>query len=241
MYPVHYIISSAVYAPADIEAALKFSEQVVSRTGLPMRIAVLTQAQLTTLNGVPMLSHNTKTFQYECISGDIATKLTISENGPEIILTICPDKSLLEKIQSFRDLLGVIVVPEYQNDQGITHWLQLHSAKDLNTNKPIAGIPPCPAEVNRAIGLVKNYFHGAGTKISIGKGNTQAIANTLIKHRIIADSDAIYQQAFLRGLDHDEIGEVVKAFTRKMPFSISTSPDYNLYWQALQDPQWERN
>lgn len=121
------------------------------------------------------------------------------------------------------------------------HWLQLHSAKDLNTNLPLQGIPPCPAEVNRAIGLVKNYFHGAVTKISIGKGNTQAIANTLIKHHIQTDPDTIYQQAFLRGLSHDEIGEIVKAFTRKTPFTITTSPDYNLFWQALQDPQWEHN
>lgn len=241
MYPVYYCISGAAYAPSDIEASLKLIEQIVVRTSLSVRIAILTQAQLSTMNGVPGLSHNAKTFQYGRISGDIATKLTISENGPEVILTICPDKPLLEKIHNFKNLKGVFVVPELSNDQVVTHWLQLHSAKDLTTNSPMQSIPPCPAEVNRAIGLVKNYFHDSGSKISIEKGNTQGIANTLIKHHIIADPDAIYQQAFLRGLSHEEIDVVVKAFTRKTPYSISTSPDYNLYWQALQDPQWEHN
>lgn len=37
-----------------------------------------------------------------------------------------------------------------------------------------------------------------------------------------------YISSFFRGLNHEEIGEVVKAFMRKRLFSISTSPDYNL-------------
>lgn len=244
MYPVYYNLAGQAYVPSDIEDALGAIETLANSSNLPVRIAIESSAQLTTLIGVKGLSTTNKTFQYNTIKGDIVTRRAISVAGPEIILTVCPTDKLLESFQSFPEVKAVFVIPDNSLDQPIYHWLQLHSAKNLITQQDIQGIAPCPQEINRAIGYLKDYSRKLNvdlTHTSIQCGCLAIVANTLKKYRIISTPDSIYKQALLRDLLHSEVEILVKYFMQKSMFPDNTNANYANYWQILQDVQWEHN
>ena len=244
MYPVFYNLDGNIYVPSDIEDALKIIESLVNKTNLPVRIAIETNAQLNTLIGVTDLTYTPNAFQYHNIQGRIVTRRTITPVGPEIILTVCPTEKLLQSFESLPEVQAVFVIPEMDSDQPIYCWLQLHSAKNFKTGQEIQGIIPCPPEMNRAIGYLKDYSRRLNvdlTHTSIQQGILAVAANTLKVHHISSNPDTIYRQALLRDLSHAEAGVLVKYFMKRSLYPNNTNANYDNYWQDFQNPQWDNN
>jgi len=244
MYPVYYNLAGNFYSPSDIEDALKIIEPLANNTNLPVRIAIESNYQLDTLIGVTDLTYTKNTFQYHSIQGKIVTRRNMGPLGAEILFVICPTEKLLQSFQSYGGVQAVFVVPDMDSDQPVYHWLQLHSAKNLKTGLEITGIAPCPSEMNRAIGYLKDYSRRLGvdlTHTSIQQGSLAIVANTLKTYHITDNPDTIYRQALLRGLSHAEADVLVKYFMKKVLYPNTTNANYTNYWQTLQDSQWDNN
>jgi len=240
---VAYTLAGSYYQPSDIELAMQCAEAAAQQLGKPVRILLEGKAQYPVLTGVNNLSVNGSSYQFRTIQGNIETRKQFNGAKGYIIVTVCPTIQLLQKLQDAGISL-LFVVPEMTASTDIYHWLQLHSANNLMTGQEITGIAPCPSEMNRAIGYLKDYSRKFGvdlTHTTIQVRSLAIVANTLKTYRITSNPDSIYRQALLQGLTHAEADILVKYFMKKGIHPNTTNANYANYWHTLQDPQWENN
>ena len=96
----------------------------------------------------------------------------------------------------------------------------------------------------RAVGYLKAYslrMNVLLTSVPVYSGEIADVANTLKKQGIVADYEEVLKCCLYRGLSFNEACVVAKAFSQRSLLKMRGNPDFGLYWNNINDPQWEQN
>jgi len=236
---VVYTLASNIYQPSDIERALLFAETAAHQMGKAVRIVLESKAQMPVLNGVNGLAVKGNTFSFNNIQGVIETRLQYKGAKGEIILAVCPTLQLLQKLQDSGVSL-LIVVPEMTASTDVYHWLDLYSAMDIQSGNILQSIASPVSGVMRAVGYLKNY-NILLTSVPVYSGEIADVANTLKKQGIVSNYEEVLKYCLYRGLSFDEACVVAKAFSQKSLLKMRGNPNFDLFWNDINDPKWEQN
>lgn len=239
---VFYIQSEKYYQPADVRLALKCAEAAMKQTKAEVKVLLEPGAADNVFAGVDEVEYDGSSFKYDKISGEITTPRKYKNTKDEILISICPTRQILEKIQNSEHVLVAIIIPDNPQENDVLHWLDLNSAIDINTQKPLAGISDVPKEIKRAVGYLKDYCLQFGVNLkhtSVVEQELVRVGNTLVKDQINATVDMVVKHCLSRGLCCEEAKNVAKAFCRATIKPTSLVVDYDAYREKLDDPKWE--
>lgn len=239
---VTYTLAGIYYQPSDIELALRTAEAVAQQSGKSVIILLENKTLYAVLAGVNGLKVTGSNYSFNTIQGHIVTRLQYQGANGEIILTVCPTLQLLQKFQDSGISL-LIVVPEMTASADIFNWLDLNSALDIQSRTVLSGIGHPIAGVKRAIGYLKDYCLRMNVDLThtpVYSGELADVANTLKKQGVAANSEEVMKYCLLRGMSFAEATIAAKAFCQKTMLKMRGTPDYNAYWNTINDPKWEQ-
>lgn len=238
---VAYTLAGSYYQPSDIELAMQCAEAVAQQFGKPVRILLENKTLYSVLSGVNNLTINGSTYQFRTIQGNIETRLQFKGAKGDVVVTVCPSIQLLQKLQDAGVSL-LVVVPEMTANTDIYHWLDLNFAIDIQSQQPLQGIGKPAQGVTRAIGYLKDYCQRMATSLTsvpVYTGELADVANTLKKQGLVADYEEVVKYCLHRGLSYAEACIVAKAFSQKSMLKMRGNPDFNAYWNTINDTKWD--
>lgn len=239
---VAYTLAGSIYQPTDIELALQCAEAAAKQFGKQVRIVLETKHQYPVLNGVNNLTVKGNSFTFGNIQGGIETRLQYKCAKGDIIITVCPSIQLLQKLQD-SGVSVLFVVPEMTASSNVYHWLDLYSAMDIQSGQTLQGIKiPAPG-VKRAVGYLKDYcIQGTVdlTHTTVYTGVLADVANTLKKQGITAICEEVLKYCLQRDLSYAEGCIVAKAFSQQSMLKMRGTPNFQAYWNMIDDPKWEQ-
>lgn len=239
---VAYTLAGSIYQPFDIELALQCAEAAAKQFGKQVRIVLETKHQYPVLNGVNNLAVKGNSFTFRSIHGGIETRLQYKDAKGDVIITVCPSIQLLQKLQD-SGVSVLFVVPEMTASSNVYHWLDLYSAMDIKSRQTIQGIKiPAPGVI-RAIGYLKDYCKRMNvdlTHATVYTGELADVANTLKKQGITANYEETLKYCLQRDLSYAEGCIVAKAFSQQSMLKMRGTPNFQAYWNMINDPKWEQ-
>ena len=87
--------------------------------------------------------------------------------------------------------------------------------------------------------MVKSNKKCLGTNVPVYTGELADVANTLKKQGLVADYEEVVKYCLHRGLSYAEACIVAKAFSQKSMLKMRGNPDFNAYWNTINDPKWD--
>lgn len=243
---VFYTLKGNIYNAADVELALQCAEAASTQYGWPVRALIETLQQKVVFAGVQGFSWcGSSQFKCGSITGDVTTRRQFRGGAGEIIVAICPTIQLLQATQLYSTRIKLlVVVPEmdYSVCPSIYHWLDLYSATDIQRKTTMNGIGIPVTGIKRAIAFLMDYCQQYGidiTHLSVQTGKMTDVVNTIKKQGIIANNEEVVKFCLQRGLSYSEADILAKAFSTKSLLATRGNPDYDLYWQSINDPKWD--
>lgn len=241
---VFYTIKGEIYEPTDVTLALQCAEAAFKQYGWPVRTLIETLQQKDVFCGVQGFSEQgSNLFKFNSINGEITTRRQYQAGRDEIIVTVCPTIQLLQMLQQdTKHIKALIVVPEMKSCADIYHWLDLNSATDIQSRATLNGIGLPSSGVKRAIGYLMDYCQRMDvdmTHTPLYSGEIADVANTLKMNGITANYEEVVKYCLKRDLSYNEAEILAKAFSQKSPLAMRGKPNYDLYWQNINDSKWE--
>lgn len=243
---VFYTLKENIYNAADVDLALQCAEVASKNYGWQVSALIETQAQKCVFVGVPNFTFSgTNRFKYNSITGDIITRRQYKGVACEIIVAVCPTIQLLQAVQqNSMQIQLLIVVPEMDANacRDIYHWLDLYSAFDIQSGQSLQGIHQPAVGIKRAIGYLIDYCHRITvdmTHTPLYTGEIADVANTLKERGIIANYEEVVKYSLTKGLSYNESEILAKAFSQKSHLKMRGIPNYDRYWQNINDSMWD--
>ena len=187
---VFYIQSAKYYQPADVLSALKCAEAAAKQTTAEVKVLLEPGAADNVFAGVDDGEFDGTSCKYDTISGEITTPRKYKNTMDEIVISICPTKQILEKIQKSEHVLAAIIIPDNPQDDNVYHWLDLYTAVDIQNGSVLNGIGQPAEGIRRAVGFLQNYslrYTVKLTDIAVWTGEIADVANTIKKQGIVGN------------------------------------------------------
>jgi len=242
---VYYTLKEQAYEAKDIELAMQCAETASINNGWPVRALIETLAQKDVFIGVSGFTFQcSNQFRYGSISGAVTTRIQFQTGAGEILVAVCPTIQLLHKIQSYSTCIEMLfVVPEIKSDTKIYTWLDLNSAKDLESGAVLSGIGLPVKGIKRAINYLQDYCKRNTVDlnhITVQKGEMTDVVNAIKKQGLSVNDKEVVKYCLQKRLQYSEAVILAKAFAQKTLLQTRGCPNYDIIWNTINDSRWDK-